>query len=264
MAGSDDSRPPGTPDGGETDRLAPVIPLFGGAAPAAPTTADQGDEAPDWHTTWRDLGSRPEDRRPVPARPLEVTSSAGGVRFVELPEDDAHDGGPDDGEADLDEVRQEAEARLVKALRRRSLSMSEARAKLRESELDRDTIDEIVERLARLGALDDGALADQLVYAGVERKNQGRRAIAQALSARGIDRAVIDNALAELPDDDYERALEYARGKASALLRFDDDTALRRLSGQLARRGYGGGLALSAARAALAEARGPRSSVRFD
>ncbi|KQY97084.1 RecX family transcriptional regulator [Microbacterium sp. MEC084] len=251
-------------DGGEEERLAPVIPLFGGGAapvePAAP--AGGGEAAADdptgegWHTTWRDLGSRPGDRRPAPVKPLEVKKS-GGVRFVELPEDE------EPAEPDAGALREQAEDRLIKALRRRSLSISEARAKLRESELDVDAIDEIVDRLVRLGALDDAALADQLVYAGVERKNQGRRAIAQSLAARGIDRAVIDQALAELPDDDFERALEYARGKAPQLLRYDDDTALRRLAGQLARRGYGG-LAMSAARAALDEARRPRSSVRFD
>ena len=241
----------------ESDDLAPVIPLFGGAAPQAPAAEPADPGAKDWHTTWRDLGSRPGDRRPVPVQSLAV-KPAGGVRFVELPDDEAGH------EPDLQKLRADAEERLVKALRRRSLSVSEARAKLRESELDADAIDEIVDRLSRIGALDDAALADQLVYAGVERKNQGRRAIAQALSARGIDRATIDQALEVLPDDDYERALEYARGKANALLRFDDDTALRRLSGQLARRGYGGGLALSAARAALDEARSPRSRVRFD
>ncbi|GAB3278552.1 regulatory protein RecX [Microbacterium lacusdiani] len=249
---------------GEEERLAPVIPLFGGGAaaadPAAP--AGGGEAAADdptgegWHTTWRDLGSRPGDRRPAPVKPLEVKKS-GGVRFVELPEDE------EPAEPDAGALREQAEDRLIKALRRRSLSISEARAKLRESELDAEAIDEIVDRLVRLGALDDAALADQLVYAGVERKNQGRRAIAQSLAARGIDRAVIDQALAELPDDDFERALEYARGKAPQLLRYDDDTALRRLAGQLARRGYGG-LAMSAARAALDEARRPRSSVRFD
>lgn len=255
----------GNGSGGEDERLAPVIPLFGAApsetvpdvaAPGAPEPTAQDPVAEGWHTTWRDLGSRPGDRRPTPVKPLEVKTS-GGVRFVELPEDEV----PDAPEPDA--VRERAEQGLIKALRRRSLSVSEARAKLRESELDAGTVDEIVDRLVRLGALDDAALAEQLVHAGVERKNQGRRAIAQSLSARGIDRAVIDQALAELPDDDFERALEYARGKAPQLLRYDDDTALRRLAGQLARRGYGG-LAMSVARAALDEARRPRSSVRFD
>lgn len=237
--------------------LAPVIPLFGGAAPTAPAAEEADVAARDWHTTWRDLGSRPADRRPTAAKPLEVTPSAGGVRFVDVPDDAADD------EPDLEQLRAAAEERLLKALRRRSLSVSEARAQLRAMDLDGAAVDETIDRLTRLGALDDAALADQLVYAGVERKNQGRRAIAQALSARGIDRAVIDEALAVLPDDDFERALDYARGKAASLLRFDDDTALRRLSGQLARRGYGG-LSLSAARAALDEARSPRSGVRFD
>ena len=45
--------------------------------------------------------------------------------------------------------------------------------------------------------------------------------------------------LAELPDDDAERALEFARSKAPGMSRLEPDTALRRLLGQLARRGYG-------------------------
>ncbi|GGH46330.1 regulatory protein RecX [Microbacterium album] len=256
----------------EEERIAPVIPLFGGEPvdrdpagdePGATRGAEDSDgtsaAAQNWHTTWRDLGSRAEDRRPRPVAPLQVKRS-GGVRFVELPEeDDEHAGAPAP-----DEARAEAEERLIKSLRRRSLSVSEARAALRQADLDAEAVDEIVDRLTRLGALDDVALAAQLVRAGVERKKQGRRAIAQMLAARGVDRAVIDDALAELPDDDLERALDYARTKAPQLLRFDDDTALRRLAGQLARRGFGGGLAMSAARTALSEARRPRGSVRFD
>ena len=71
-----------------------------------------------------------------------------------------------------------------------------------------------------------------------------------------------------LEDDDEERALEFARTKAQSLLRVDDETALRRLTGQLARRGYGGGVAMNAARTAMREARrgsGGRShGVRFE
>src|SRR3546814_2860834 len=86
-----------------------------------------------------------------------------------------------------------------------------------------------------------------------DRKGQGRRAIAQTLTARGIPRDVADAVLAQLPDDDADRALEFARSKARQLERFDHETALRRLMSQLSRRGYPGSVAAAAARAALAE-----------
>ncbi|WP_435526286.1 regulatory protein RecX [Microbacterium elymi] len=104
----------------------------------------------------------------------------------------------------------------------------------------------------RRGYLDDRALADQLVYSAVERKGQGRMVIAQSLAKRGIPRDVVDAAMTALPDDDADRALEFARQKARSMRALDHEVALRRLVGQLARRGYGVG-ALDAARQALDE-----------
>jgi regulatory protein len=98
-------------------------------------------------------------------------------------------------------------------------------------------------------------LAEQLIYAGTSRKGQGRRAIAQTLNARGIARDIADAALEQLPDDDDDRALEYARSKAHGLRSYDLETAMRRLMGQLARRGYSGSVASNAARTALTEQR---------
>ena len=272
------------------ERIAPVIPLFGAAAPAArsgrpdraagasepPATrrfrVDDGaapvgepssaaaDEA--WHTTWRDLGR--ERRRPEPAPELS-TVERGGVRFVEVaaravsPEQGGGDAPPDAAE-----LAAGAERKLLRSLGSRGLSVSEARTKLRHQEVPAELIDDIVDRLVRTGALDDARLAEQVVHAATSRKKQGRRAIARSLSARGIPREVIDEALEELPDDDAERALEFARSKAGQLSRFDEDTALRRLVGQLARRGFGGSLAMSAARRALDEARRPTGGVRFE
>lgn len=205
------------------------------------------EPAEEWHTTWREPG-RGGLRRTPPA-------PAGGVRFAESADDD-------DAPSEQ-EIVEAAEASMIKALRRRSISESEARSRLLREDVPRDAADEIVARFVDLGYLDDTALAEQIVHAAVTRKSQGGRAIAQALHARGISREVVEIALESLPDDEEDRALEYARGKARALLRVDDDTALRRLSGQLARRGFGGSLAMSAARRALDEARGPSSTVRF-
>lgn len=165
---------------------------------------------------------------------------------------------PDDG-------AQRAEAALVRKLRARSLSVSEARQVLRRQELASADIEDVIDRFCERGYLDDALLAEHLVLSGVERKGQGRVALSRSLAQRGISRDVIDTALGDLPDDDAERALEFARTKARSLSRLDFETALRRLMGQLARRGYGGAVAANAARTALTEASsgGPGAGVRF-
>lgn len=212
-------------DGGERGELAPVIPLF---EPREPAT--RGPEM--WHPTW--TGDPAGE---------EVTRSAALESALD---------------SDLVERLEKA---LLKKLRGRSLSISEARDFLTREGADAEVTYEIVARFVSRGYLDDAALAEQLIHIGVDRKGQGRRVIAQTLTSRGIPRDVADHALLALPDDDRERALEFARGKARALSSVDSDTALRRLAGQLARRGYGGSLAFDVAREALGDgASAPRSS----
>lgn len=167
-------------------------------------------------------------------------------------------------------AREAAEELLVRKLRTRSLSISEARLVLKGYELQGQRleamqVEDVIDDFCRRGYLDDAILAGHLVTSGVERKGQGRMALSRALAQRGIPRDVIDAALDELPNDDAERALEFARTKARSLSRLDHDTALRRLVGQLARRGYNGSIAMTAAKSALAEESfgGPPSGVRF-
>jgi regulatory protein len=187
-------------------------------------------------------GAIPVDEEPLRwAIPLE---SAGGDEVTAAPLDD-----PD---AD---VAEDAEEALTRRLRRSALSEREARTFLTQRGVDSAIAEATVELFTRRGWIDDAALAEQLLYAGTSRKGQGRRAIAQTLSARGIPRDIADAALASLPDDDDDRALEYARSKAHGLRSYDLDTAMRRLMGQLARRGYSGSVAATAARTALAEQR---------
>lgn len=217
-------------DGGE-DRLAPIIPLFGGAV-ARGSELPAGDAA-------RDAVSRREPELPAATAGAE--------------------------DPDAQQLAHRAEEALVRKLRARSLSVSEARQVLREQGLGGVAVDDVIDRFCERGYLDDALLAEHLVISGVERKGQGRVALARALAQRGIARETIDEALGDLPDDDAERALEFARSKARSLARLDFDTALRRLVGQLARRGYGGSVAMTAARTALAEASsvGSGHGVRF-
>jgi regulatory protein len=166
---------------------------------------------------------------------------------------------------DPEENRKIAAESLVRKLRARSLSISEARTVLKTHGLDGAQIDDVLDEFSRRGYLDDSALASQLVESGTQRKGQGRVALSRALAQRGIPRDVVNAALDELPDDDAERALDFARTKARSLSRLDAETALRRLVGQLARRGYNGSVAMTAAKTALAEATfgGRPTGVRF-
>lgn len=225
-----------------------------------------------WNSTWSDLGSTkastPDSRDPSDRHPARGAAARSAPRLRALqPSDDL---GGEVGGVDPARVREAAEEILVRKLRSRSLSISEARMVLKGYEqdgarLDSGAIDDVLDDFCRRGYLDDALLAGQLVTSGVERKGQGRVALSRALAQRGIPRDVVDAALDELPDDDAERALEYARTKARGLSRLDGDTALRRLVGQLSRRGYNGSVAMTAAKRALAEASfgGSTSGVRF-
>ncbi len=179
--------------------------------------------------------------------------------------DDADDGdAPEEDDDDVEESSSaDAEETLTRRLRRSALSEREARTFLAQRGIDASVVEATIERFTSRGWIDDAVLAEQLLYTGTSRKGQGRRAIAQTLNARGIARDVADAALATLPDDDDERALEYARTKANGLRSYDLETAMRRLMGQLARRGYSGSVASNAARTALTEQRGGGGGVRF-
>lgn len=218
--------------GGEpADGLAPVIPLFahapGGRAVreadvSRPQTLTE-PHTPEWRTTWDD---DPDDEYGV------------------YDEDDGYD-------ACGAIEREIAEKNLLKRLRTRQLSVVEARAVVAERALGPADVESILEAFCRRGYLDDVKLAEHLTHIGIDRKGQGRQIIAQTLARRGIPRDVADAALAALPDDDAERALAYARSKAASMAQLDRAVAMRRLAGQLARRGYPGSVALDAARRAL-------------
>lgn len=190
-------------------------------------------------------GVAPVDAEPVRwAVPLEQISG-----------EDAADASSEVADDLVGVSAEDADDLLTRRLRRSALSEREARTFLAQRGVDAAVAEATVDRFTSRGWIDDAVLAEQLLYAGTSRKGQGRRAIAQTLNARGIGRDVADAALASLPDDDDERALDYARSKAHGLRSYDLETAMRRLMGQLARRGYSGSVAANAARTALTEQR---------
>lgn len=150
----------------------------------------------------------------------------------------------------------------ITALARRGLSRREVERHLRDRGFDDDEIAEEVTRLERDGYVDDIALAQNLVGTLQERKGLGRSAIAAELTRRHLAPAAIEYAL-DLIDtgDELSRAREIAIKRAGQLRHVDRDTAVRRLSAYLARRGYGGSTIRAAVDQALPSS--PRRGVAF-
>ncbi|MDM7892507.1 RecX family transcriptional regulator [Curtobacterium caseinilyticum] len=154
----------------------------------------------------------------------------------------------------LDEQRADAERVSMRALGRKGVSESEMRKLLLGQDLDADVVEHEVARLTRVGLLDDVALATDLVDRLHERKGLGRQGVVTELRRRGIDQAAIDAALeaaADDADDEFVRAIELAEKRARQLRGLDRETAERRLSGFLMRKGYGSGVVRVAVQRAL-------------
>lgn len=154
-----------------------------------------------------------------------------------------------------------AENVAMHALTRRGQSRRELEAILTARELDPETIEAELERLAGVGLIDDAALAEQVVRAGRERKGLGRTALVAELKRRKIGSEIIDAALSETDaNGELERATALAQQRASRMQNLDRETAVRRLSGFLQRKGYAGDTVRTAVNAALD---GRSHTVRF-
>lgn len=204
-------------------------------------------------------------------RPGRVTSSRGdGLATVTyLPGvsalGDPAAAGPSDRSAPPPaEVRaaQKAERISMNALTRRGMSKREVERSLLARELDDETVASELDRLEGVGLIDDMALAQNLVGILQERKGLGRSSIAAELTRRLLAPAAIEYAL-ELVDtgDELGRAREIAVKRASQLRSYDHQTAVRRLSAFLMRRGYSGSTVRAAVEHALPTT--PASRVRF-
>jgi regulatory protein len=150
----------------------------------------------------------------------------------------------------------------IHQLARRGMSRWELEQVLAKRDIAPATAAAELDRLESVGLLDDEALAVSLVYTQHARKGLGRTAIEQELRRRHIPPDIIEDAIAEIADEEeLARATELAVKRAGQLASYDDDTARRRLHGFLARKGYSPDIVRQALEAAF-ETRG-RRGVRF-
>lgn len=125
----------------------------------------------------------------------------------------------------------------------RARSEQELRQVMKRRNVPADVADEIIERFTEVGLIDDAAFAEALTASRSGFALRGRARIKQELQAKGIDREVAEEALAQLdPADELEAARTLAQRRARSMSRLEPHVARRRLAGVLARRGFSAGI----------------------
>ena len=166
--------------------------------------------------------------------------------------------GVDDGapapERESTKSSRRAENVAIATLTRHDASEGEVRAKLVAKGLEEDDVEAELDRLRRVGLIDDAAFAVRVIARLRDRKGLGDQAIRSALRGRLVPQAVIDIVLEEQAEDEETaeaRLQEVADDRARRLGSLAPAVAERRLTAYLMRKGYSGSSVRIAVRAAL-------------
>ena len=125
--------------------------------------------------------------------------------------------------------------------------------------VDPEIAERVLDRFEEVGLLDDAAYARMLVASKRASRGLAPRALSLELRRAGIDEHTAAVALAELAEEqaesDDEIAARLVRRRARSMRGIEEDVAVRRLVGMLARKGYGPSFAARLAREILREDR---------
>ena len=141
----------------------------------------------------------------------------------------------------------------LRSLERAPRTRAELAALLRRKGVPEDSADIALDRLERVGLIDDAAYAGGWVRSRHSSRGLARPALRQELRRKGIDDDTAAVALDEIDSaGEEERARRLVDAKLPATRGLTAETRMRRLVGMLGRRGYSGGLAVRVVREQLA------------
>lgn len=151
------------------------------------------------------------------------------------------------------DLQERAHEIALRFLRYRPRSEREVADHLRRKGFDAQTVEAVLERLRRVGLVDDRAFARFWVENRAAFRPRGRTALQAELRRKGVPPAIIQEVLAEASPDERALALRLARERARRLRGLDPRTLRRRLAGYLLRRGFDGELVMEVLQALEAE-----------
>lgn len=132
-----------------------------------------------------------------------------------------------------------ATATALNFLAYRPRAEGEIRRKLQQGHYPDATIEQVLARLREWHYVDDPDFARRWIENRSAHRPRGSRLLAQELKAKGIQPEIMAEALDEAELDEVSDALDIARQRARKLHDLDPQIRERRLTGFLARRGYG-------------------------
>jgi regulatory protein len=128
---------------------------------------------------------------------------------------------------------------LLDQLTGQARSRSELAGKLAKKGVPDELAERLLDRFEEVGLVDDQAFARAWVQSRQSGRGLARRALGQELRRKGVDDEVARVVLADVdPDDEVEAARGLVRRRLRTMAQLDRDTAVRRLTGALARKGY--------------------------
>ncbi|MDH7568292.1 MAG: regulatory protein RecX, partial [Armatimonadota bacterium] len=135
--------------------------------------------------------------------------------------------------------RRRARERAARMLARRWCSEEEVRQRLRQQGFPPDVIELALEDLRQAGLLDDRRFAQTWVHDRLTAGRAGRERLAWELRARGVDRQVAEECLAEVTEaDEFRLGMELAQRRYQRLRDEEPEAQRRKLASLLQRRGY--------------------------
>ncbi|MCW2780251.1 MAG: regulatory protein RecX [Marmoricola sp.] len=142
---------------------------------------------------------------------------------------------------------------LLDQLTGRARSRHDLAAKLAQRNVPTDIATRLLDRFEEVGLVDDAAFAKLWVDQRQSGRGLARRVLAQELRRKGIDAEVAQEALDEIdPEDELDSARALVRRKLRSMRGLEEQVAVRRLVGMLARKGHPGSVAYQVVREELA------------
>ncbi len=148
-------------------------------------------------------------------------------------------------------VAKSCHERALGLLAARQRSRKELQTRLLQAGFEPSEVDDVLERLARVGLVDDEAFARAVAAHQFGSRHAGRRAVTGALRAKGVAPDLAAVVVEEAEGDEESRARALASAKAARMGGVEPVKAFGRITSLLVRRGYEPDVARSAARQAL-------------